>query len=159
MGRRKKHKSHGSSQNSRPLNFFVSNRQKVLPLNASSVKKVMKELCQFLSVSGEEISIFFVTKKKISSLHQKFFNDPSPTDCITFPIDDSYLGDLIICPATAIEYAAKHDLDPYLETQLYLVHGLLHLLKYDDQTPDERRQMRKMEKKCMDHLYKLKLRL
>ncbi len=137
----------------------VSNRQKALPLSKSSVKKAVEALCLFLEISCDELSIFFVTEKKISALHAQFFNDPTPTDCITFPIDKSYLGDLFICPETAIQYASKQGIDPYTETLLYLVHGILHLIGYDDLEPIQRRAMRKMEKTCMSHLSKQRIKL
>ncbi len=89
-------------------------------------------------------------------LHKQFFNDPAPTDCMTFPIDCCYLGDIFISPQAALRYAPNQ---PYQETLLYLIHGLLHLLGYDDLKPTARRTMRKMEKKCMDHLNKLGLNL
>lgn len=141
------------------MKLNISNQQKSLPLSKSSVKRATEALCSFLKISCDELSIFFVTKKKISSLHAQFFDDPSPTDCITFPVDASYLGDLFICPSVALSYAAAKKLDPYQETLLYLVHGLLHLRGYDDLKDDARRTMRKMEKKCMGHLSKLGIKL
>lgn len=84
-------------------------------------------------------------------LHQQFFNDPSPTDCISFPIDDKILGDIFVCPKTAIDYAARIKKDPYPETALYIIHGILHLLGFDDLEAPKRRIMRKKEKQCMAH--------
>ena len=69
-------------------------------------------------------------------------------------MDSSYLGDIFVCPAAALRYDPK---DPYKETLLYLVHGVLHLLGYDDIEPAAKRKMRKMERKCMDHLKQLRL--
>jgi probable rRNA maturation factor len=106
----------------------------------------------FEQISCRELSVYFVTEQRITQLHEEFFNDPTPTDCITFPIDEDFLGELFICPKTAQIYAAKHHLNPYEETSLYVVHGILHLLGYDDLTPAKRRTMRKKEKKCMAHL-------
>ena len=56
------------------------------------------------------MGVYFVTMKEICRLHDQFFNDPSPTDCITFPIDldpataDRYLGDIFIAPEAALAY-------------------------------------------------------
>ena len=136
------------------MKFNVYNRQKALPISKTSVRRSLEALCSFLFIRCEEISIYFVSEKKICHLHQEFFDDPTPTDCITFPIDDSYLGDIFICPTAALRYDPK---SPYEETQLYLVHGILHLLGYDGLEPKAKRTMRKMEKKCMDHLKQLKL--
>lgn len=135
------------------MKINVIDRQKTLPISKPSVGVVLREILLYLSISCEEMSIYFVTEKKITQLHKKFFNDPTPTDCITFPVDETYLGDLFICPEAALKYDPQN---PYLELQLYVVHGLLHLKGYDDLDPKKRRIMRKMEKKCMDHLKSLK---
>ena len=67
---------------------------------------------------------------------------------------DNYvmLGDIFVCPETAVRYAAEHGLDPYVEATLYIVHGLLHLLGYDDIDPADRRFMRRAEARHMKKL-------
>lgn len=111
-----------------------------------------------LHIRWDEVSIHFVTNRKLCKLHEEFFNDPSPTDCISFPIDGDgksdyrVLGEVFVCPKTAIEYAKKKQKDPYAETTLYVVHGLLHLLGYDDIHPKDRALMRRKERECMEHL-------
>lgn len=134
------------------VQVHLFNRQKDLPIDLSYVDKAIRETLAFLNISCDEIGVYFVTKKKIGSLHAEFFDDPTPTDCITFPIDASYLGDLFICPAVAIDYVKEHGGTPWEETLLYLIHGLLHLAGHDDMSPAPRKIMRKMEKHCMRHL-------
>ncbi|HSX38824.1 MAG TPA: rRNA maturation RNase YbeY [Chlamydiales bacterium] len=205
MGRRSKQESDRSSKDSILLKINIYNRQKALSISKKSVQRSVEALCTYLGIECEEISIYFVTEKKICDLHQKFFNDPSLTDCITFPVDafytrsDSqvglgagskrrksileqgasieeynplfknrfsagfnpaprptceslrvYLGDIFVCPAAAVRFDPER---AYQETLLYCIHGILHLLGYDDRDPKKRRIMRKMEKRCMDHLY------
>jgi probable rRNA maturation factor len=137
----------------------VFDRQKDLKLSKSSVRALVESLLSHLKVVCSEVSVYFVTEKKISALHNQFFQDPTPTDCISFPLDQEHLGEIFICPATAIKYAKKHNLEPYKETTLYLIHALLHLLGYDDLEAKERRTMRKMEKKCMHYLDKINQKL
>lgn len=135
----------------------VKSTQKKLPISSTSVKKLAHFLLKHFKVECDELAIHFVTKKRIAELHKEFFNDPTPTDCISFPIDEPkqkaggfcHLGEIFICPEVASVYAKKHKIDPYRETTLYLVHGLLHLLGHDDQKPIERKKMRAEEKRCM----------
>ena len=97
--------------------------------------------------------IYLVGKKTICRLHKEFFDDPTPTDCISFPLSDSpILGEVFVCPEVAIEYAEKHQIDPLAETALYIIHGLLHLLGYDDTTHQETLKMRRLEKQAMKKL-------
>ena len=95
----------------------------------------------------QEVAIYFVGVRKITRLHAKYFNDPTPTDCITFPLlDNQLLGEIFICPKAALDYNPKK---PYEETTLYIIHGLLHLLGYDDIESKKRIRMRREEKRLM----------
>jgi probable rRNA maturation factor len=111
---------------------------------------MIKELVQFVlkekKVDFEEIAIYFVTPRKIGQLHSKFFNDPSPTDCISFPYDGTFLGEIFVCPKIALEYAPKQGLQ---EVMLYIIHGILHLLGYDDIQSNERRRMHREQNRLL----------
>jgi len=141
------------------MKVFVANRQKDLRLSVRGAKALVRAILELQQVGCREICLYFVSEKRISELHREFFNDPSPTDCITFPLDDEMLGEIFVCPKAAIEYCKKHGGDPLEETALYIVHGILHLLGYDDLEPAKRRAMRKKEKKCMAHLKELQISL
>lgn len=117
----------------------------------------MDSVLGFLKVPFEEVSIYFVSEKKISKLHDLFFQDPSPTDCISFPVDETHLGEIFVCPKVAIQYASKRGLAPYKETTLYIIHGLLHLIGYDDLEKKAKETMRKKEKSCMRHLERVNI--
>jgi len=121
------------------------------------MRQVVACLLKKLGGRVDEFSLHFVTEKEIGHLHADFFDDPSPTDCISLPIDSPFdtslswhvLGEVFICPAVAKVYAQKHRQDPYKETLLYVIHGLLHLYGFDDIQPKDRRQMRAKEKQLL----------
>lgn len=147
------------------MHIDVINNQKSLSINASHVKRIVKTVIAFENKKFDEAAIYFVDKDKISEMHAQFFNDPSPTDCLSFPIDNDenegylVLGDSFICPQTAIEYAAAHNADPYEEVTLYIVHCLLHLMGYDDISLKDQKKMRAAESRHMEHLQELNLYL
>lgn len=144
---------------------YTTNSQKDLPINEAQVELIAQQVAAFENRNYDEVSIQFVDTAEICSLHDLYFGDPSPTDCISFPMDedeeepDPYrvMGDVIVCPKTALEYADANGCDPYEETTLYLVHGLLHLMGYDDIKALDRKKMRAAEKRHMEQLKKLKL--
>lgn len=141
------------------MNVEVSNRQEDLPLGEDNITDIVSEVITFEKQSADEVSINFITREEISRLHDQYFNDPSPTDCISFPIDGAdeshyrLLGEVFICPQAAIDHGG----DPYEETTLYLVHGLLHLMGYDDIDPSDEKEMRAAESRHMDQLQAKKL--
>ncbi|MCX6995107.1 MAG: rRNA maturation RNase YbeY [Chlamydiae bacterium] len=143
------------------MHVLIQNTQKDLKLSKRAARKYILAALQFLDVSADEIHVNFVTEKKICFIHERFFNDPSPTDCITLPLDEDeesfgykLLGEVFICLKAALSYP-----DPYKETGLYIVHTLLHLIGYRDGKPEERLKMRRVEKRVLAHLYKKNLRL
>lgn len=134
--------------------------QDSLKIPSSRVQLLAEAFLRFKEIETDEVIFHFVDKKVISALHDKYFNDPKPTDCISFPIDNvndpsgghHILGEVFVCPEVAIEYALKNQLNPYHELSLYITHGLLHLLGYDDLSFDKEKVMRQEEKRCMDYL-------
>nr|MBA2726935.1 rRNA maturation RNase YbeY [Parachlamydiaceae bacterium] len=125
------------------MQVSIYNTQKRFPINPDSIKKLARRVILAEGASFDEVSLHFVGKKKICQLHQDFFDDPSFTDCISFPMDNSeclgysVLGEVFICPEAASRFINKHGGDLYEEISLYVVHGLLHLLGYDDIEDDD----------------------
>lgn len=139
------------------MGIQVYDKQTDLPLSQKSVEESVLSFLKSRKLGCELLEVHFVTEKEIAKLHKKYFDDPSPTDCISFPIDtDPLIGTLFICPKTALAYVEKHGGDPYAEVTLYLIHGLLHLLGYDDQTEEEEKVMRQEEKVSLERLIKSK---
>lgn len=142
------------------MNVCVFNTGSKLPISIESVKALVAEVISYEGQSCQEISIHFVSIPEICDLHDQYFNDPSPTDCISFPLDEDedeqeeyrMLGDVFVCPEVAIEYGASHQIDPYEETSLYVVHGILHLFGYDDIEESDEVKMRAAETRHMLHL-------
>lgn len=144
----------------------VFDQQSDLKIVLDEVRQIVLQVLADEGQECDEVNIYFVDTQVISQLHKDFFNDPSPTDCITFPIDDTIglipyrlLGEVFVCPATALAYAGKYRKDPLEETTLYIVHGLLHLIGYDDIDNDDRKEMKKAEARHMRQLKKLHLQM
>ncbi len=138
------------------INIF--DNQSKLNLSKDSISLIVRECLTEERQACEEVSIHFVSTEEISRLHLDFFNDPTTTDCISFPMDDEneeyrILGEVFVCPETAINYAESHAVDKYEETTLYIIHGLLHLMGYDDIEESDRKEMRSAEQR---HLSRLK---
>lgn len=144
----------------------VINEQTALKISVDQVQQLVQQVIRQEGQVCDEVSIYFVDSCVISQLHEQFFDDPSLTDCISFPMDtqeqDSHyrlLGEVFICPATAIDYAAKHEGDAYQETTLYIIHGLLHLMGHKDLEEQDISLMREAEARHMQSLEMLNLQL
>ena len=86
-----------------------------------------------------EMSLALVNDARMSALHQSFMGIHGPTDVLTFPIDEDASGnvtsgEVIVCVPQARREAKRRRIEPRLELLLYAIHGMLHLLGYDDRT-------------------------
>ncbi|MBY0528721.1 MAG: rRNA maturation RNase YbeY [Rhabdochlamydiaceae bacterium] len=139
------------------MKVTLYNQQRDLPISQHSVKRLISCLSEILNIESDELVLHFISDSKMKKLHLDFFNDPSSTDCISFPLCPSdpkrttfsVLGEVFVCPKVAIAYAIEHALDPYEEASRYVIHGILHLLGYDDLEPKEKRKMRAQENRCL----------
>ncbi|MDH4470544.1 MAG: rRNA maturation RNase YbeY [Verrucomicrobiae bacterium] len=82
------------------------------------------------------IEITFLNDRMITQVHAQFLQDPTPTDVITFAHSDE-LGEILIGIPTVALHAQKFQEKVDHEVARCVIHGLLHLLDYDDQTKQE----------------------
>ena len=93
-------------------------------------------------------------------LNRKFRGVNNTTDVLAFSmregayseVNPDLLGDVVICVDAARRYASQHGSTILKEINLYLIHGILHLLGYDDQDAKNRRIMRQKEKEILKKL-------
>ncbi len=108
--------------------------------------------------SEAELSLVLVNDMYIRNLNWKYRRKDSATDVLAFPMRDSrrlsgvILGDVVISVETAAREAKKRKKDLQDELDLYFVHGILHLLGYDDEKPRARKKMKDKEKELMENL-------
>jgi probable rRNA maturation factor len=120
------------------------NRQD-LPADLEDLADLARRTLLAEGVADGELSVTLVTEDEIAELHRRYMEEPGPTDVLSFPQDDEpagngqprVLGDVAICPAVALRQNDELD----AELRLLLVHGILHLLGYDHQEEEDRREM------------------
>ena len=85
------------------------------------------------AVLPAEVEITLLGEAAIAEVHGEFLEDPTPTDVITFEHGEILIG-VPIAAANARKFLHPAD----HEVALCAIHGLLHLLGYDDLTENER---------------------
>jgi probable rRNA maturation factor len=145
-----------SNRTAKDFKLNIFNSQRSFKIDKALIRRCVVFLISNEKINCDELNIYFVGVKKMSSLHAHFFKDASITDCISINIDDPkkavdycHLGEIFICPKAAFDYISYYGGDFIEETVLYVVHGFLHLIGYDDKTITERKKMRKKEQKCI----------
>jgi probable rRNA maturation factor len=90
------------------------------------------------------IAVWLISDRRISRLHLQFFEDSSPTDVITFRH-----GEIFISVETARRNARRFGNSLISEIKLDMVHGFLHLHRFDDGTRTDMRRMHAAQEKIL----------
>ena len=88
-----------------------------------------------------EVSIVFVGDRLIRRLNKIYRGTDKTTDVLSFEGEENFLGEIIICYPQIKRQAKKYKHSARQELVFVLVHGLLHLLGYDDKIEKGRREM------------------
>jgi probable rRNA maturation factor len=95
-----------------------------------------------------EVSIAFIGDAEMKKLNKIYRGIDKPTDVLAFPGEEKgFLGEIVIDYAQIKRQAKLYSGSVREELVFILVHGLLHLLGYDDETEKGREAMAKMGKK------------
>jgi probable rRNA maturation factor len=105
-----------------------------------------------IGASGE-IRIQLVDDVRMQAAHLEWMEDPTTTDVLTFDMREVSEGpldtDLIVCVDEARRQAVAHGHELKEELLLYIVHGALHCLGYDDATQEEAQLMHAEEDRLL----------
>lgn len=95
----------------------------------------------------DEISFIFSSDDYLLKVNKQYLNHDYYTDVITFNYNKKKLisGDIFISIDRVKENATKYNETFDNELLRVIVHGVLHLLGYDDKTELEKKDMRKLE--------------
>ncbi len=100
------------------------------------------------SIERAKINVAVVDDRTIAELHQRYLDDPTPTDVLSFLLEQTpeYIeGEIVVSADTAAASAPNYNWIAADELLLYVIHGALHLVGYDDSTPKKRAVMREKE--------------
>ncbi len=132
----------------------IANLQKHYKIKYSKIKQVVKEVLGKKN-NNAKLSFAFVDNDEIKKLNKKYFNSNEVTDVISFPLNNnnsSLNGEIVISVETAVASAVKENVDVEGEINLYVVHGLLHLLGYNDANSDDAEIMHEKESSILKAL-------
>lgn len=121
--------------------------------------------------SNHEVVLSFCKASEIQKLNNYFRNIDEPTDVLSFNSignlsedlakfedlteveedvePDATLGDVIICIEKAQKQALEKKISIKEELHILFIHGLLHLLGYDHETPEEAKEMFALQEKII----------
>lgn len=114
------------------------------------IKEWVKQLKKLFRPIKEkkQMEIIIVSNEDIQTLNDQYRNINEPTDVLSFVNDDEMtpsLGDVFISLEQAYQQAKNYGHSMAREMGFLAVHGYLHLIGYDHDTPENEKAMRERQ--------------
>ncbi|MCX5694820.1 MAG: rRNA maturation RNase YbeY [Candidatus Omnitrophica bacterium] len=134
------------------MEITLWNLQETVSLHTRKIKTIIRKVLKGEGVKKSGwINVCFVNDAQITKFNTKFHNTKSSTDVLAFNLSNKkdgnfLLADIIVSAQTALRQAHQLKTTPDFELSLYVVHGILHILGFNDHTNAQIKLMRKKEK-------------
>lgn len=130
-----------------------------LEVDFPKLTKLVKNVCSRFRASKATVSIAIVDDAEIRRVNKEFLSSDRPTDCLSFDLSDkkslskaSKLFELLVNGEMALKEAKLRGHSGEAELALYVVHGLLHNLGFDDSTKTDAKKMHDTEDEILQQL-------
>jgi probable rRNA maturation factor len=142
--------------------LLIRNRQRCVAVNTRSLRRLARALLQEeLGRNEFDLAIHLVNAQEITRLNETHLRHAGLTDVITFDYAEKTKrtsvpelhGEIFVCLDEAVTQARRFRTTWKSELARYVIHGVLHLLGYDDAKAGARRKMKREEDrllKCLD---------
>lgn len=150
---------------------MIVNLQRKIKLDSKAFRAFVDEVLATVDeASGGEVSVAFVSDRRMTVLNEMFRGKEGTTDVLSFPheadqfgaqIDGlnshdeeeqrdqsstlNFLGDIVISVEQAAKQAEENGLTLELEIKQLILHGVLHLCGYDHEADDGEMNARELE--------------
>lgn len=132
----------------------IVNRQRHR-VDLAGLRRTARAALRALGAADHEVSLTLVGDRRIRALNARYRGIRRRTDVLAFPLDGPapVLGEVVVSVETARRQARRLGHSLAQELDLLVVHGLLHLVGYDDRDPGEARLMHAREIEILSRLY------
>lgn len=146
---------------SQPGGFHVSvvRRSAARALSDSRIRQAVRHVLLRHKVRSCDLEVAIVGAAGMCRLNEQWLGHQGATDVITFdlgggPIEKTgrVVGQVNVCWPVAQRQAGRRGVKPAVELLLYVVHGTLHLLGYDDHDPALAARMHRKEDEMLGQL-------
>lgn len=131
----------------------ISNRQRRLKIDTKLLSKIIHRVLDLIGDERLNLSVVLVDDATMAELNERYHSTSGPTDVLSFGYGEGD-GELIISVERARVQARRFRTTTAREIVLYVVHGVLHLLGYNDLRKTERQKMRMAERRVVRVLAK-----
>lgn len=155
----------GSTKSNRNITVQITKNFDDMNIRPIKLKKLVKTVCNRFKLTKAAVSIAIVDDDQIRKLNKQFLNKNKITDCLSFDLSEnaknsakSFYGEhcrtieLVVNAEMAVREAILRGHSDEAELALYITHGLLHNLGFDDSTPAKAKKIHRTEDEILKQL-------
>lgn len=139
------------------MNILVANRQRSKKINPHRLREIVRSALTELGVAHCELEINLLHPGQMTALNETFLKHGGSTDVITFDYSEGrrlrshvrLSGEIFISVDDAATHARQFKTRWQHEVIRCAIHGILHLLGFDDSRLDSRRKMKREETRLL----------
>ena len=115
----------------------IQNQQNRHRIRLKTFRDLLESLVTHYKLKDPEVTLAFVDNRTIKRLNQEYLKKKTPTDVLSFPINEKgaddkfYLGDIIISVPYTFKQSLPKEHGLERELKILTVHGFLHLLGFE----------------------------
>ena len=128
--------------------IYITNHQKKVPVPRKLIERAGRRL-----IGRRNLSVAVVGDGAIRGLNRKYLRHDTATDVLAFPMGGDLVGEVVVSAPCAAREARKRKIPVREELLRYVIHGILHLLGYDDHRPRDRARMWKRQEEELAKLF------
>lgn len=131
------------------IEIDLADRQSTHRFDADRAVSAVRQVVAEEGFARATVSIAVVDDDTIHDLNRRYLQHDYATDVLSFVFERSsghLNGEVIVSADTAAAAASEYGWSAEDELLLYVIHGALHLVGYDDQSPESQREMRNRER-------------
>ena len=131
--------------------------QTLLKIDFERMKRVVTKIFADAGYKKVTLEIAVVEAEPMHEMNVQFLGHDYPTDVLAFPMEDDkkrgiFEGNIVVCSDVAADLAKDYHWPPEDELLLYVTHGALHLVGYDDHAMEDAPVMHAKEREYLAYV-------
>jgi probable rRNA maturation factor len=134
------------------MHHIAITNEQTRPIDEQRLRSAVDAVLDEAGLRSATISVAIVDDPTIHRLNRDYLRHDCPTDVLSFVLqraDNALDGEVIVSADTAAAAAKRFGWTMADELLLYVIHGMLHLVGYDDQHPQALAEMRVKERQFL----------
>lgn len=131
------------------ISVQITSHLQVESSDIEKLEKLIRDILQQFDIDSAEVNVAIVDDDGIIDVNRRFLDRTTATDVISFDLsdsdDDSRGFEIVVNYDQAVRQAKERNHSSLAELALYITHGMLHNLGFDDATEQEGQKMHSME--------------